>query len=486
MALSPPLPVEPVLGGAEKLDEVTRLINILEVDLKEKNLLPPKRNATLEELKVHTRSIDDADPILTTRGINVLCQHSFKGNSLTTARGALKCLANVMLLDPSTRQIFVVLGYAPKAAERLKNDNREDEFLASRLLFLTTYETNLDFEDLFENHQLAESINTNLSRHAKTFSKAGPKTSVPLFTILALSETLKLLFNLTQFYPHHALTFTKSLLYILKTLANIKVPSPPLQPPITYLINSLLNLDLEDKKARHFTQNPLFPKFDPNNNADRLIKILDSSVRQYEAEQLERLATPLASLIRKIYDFAPDTVKYHMRSLLLPSDEERAQPLGKSDTLSAHLLRLSTSPVAPGLRETISNLLFELSDRDATSFVRNVGYGFASGFLLTHDLPVPENALEAWSTGGECDTDPLLEDLGEKITNINGVEINPVTGQRRDRETSNTEVEMTEEEKEIEAERLFILFERLRATGVVNVENPVTRAMQEGRFEEIE
>ncbi|KAK3331398.1 guanine nucleotide exchange factor synembryn-domain-containing protein [Apodospora peruviana] len=40
--------------------------------------------------------------------------------------------------------------------------------------------------------------------------------------------------------------------------------------------------------------------------------------------------------------------------------------------------------------------------------------------------------------------------------------------------------EMTDEEKEREAERLFVLFERLRATGVVNVENPVAQAMRTG------
>ncbi len=45
--------------------------------------------------------------------------------------------------------------------------------------------------------------------------------------------------------------------------------------------------------------------------------------------------------------------------------------------------------------------------------------------------------------------------------------------------------EMTEEEKEREAERLFVLFERLKKTGVVDVVNPVEQAMREGRFEEL-
>jgi hypothetical protein len=146
-----------------------------------------------------------------------------------------------------------------------------------------------------------------------------------------------------------------------------------------------------------------------------------------------------------------------MQTLLLPSNEERAQPLGRAETLAAYLLRLSTSPVAPNLRESISSLMFELSDKDATSFVRNVGYGFASGFLMTHDLPMPANATEGWSTG---ESGEKMEDIGEKVTNVDGKEINPVTGQRRDMEPVDQGPEMTDEEKEREAERLFVLFER--------------------------
>jgi hypothetical protein len=45
--------------------------------------------------------------------------------------------------------------------------------------------------------------------------------------------------------------------------------------------------------------------------------------------------------------------------------------------------------------------------------------------------------------------------------------------------------EMTDEEKEREAERLFVLFERMRSVGV-GVENPVRTAQQSGRFEELD
>jgi hypothetical protein len=43
--------------------------------------------------------------------------------------------------------------------ELFKNENRDDEFLISRILFLATYETNLDFDRLCNKYSLTENIN---------------------------------------------------------------------------------------------------------------------------------------------------------------------------------------------------------------------------------------------------------------------------------------------------------------------------------------
>lgn len=75
-----------------------------------------------------------------------------------------------------TRQYFVNTGSAPKAAEKLKvsqslwgygqkrltvrqADSSDDEFLLSRILFLLTYGTDVDYEKLIKEHQLGENIN---------------------------------------------------------------------------------------------------------------------------------------------------------------------------------------------------------------------------------------------------------------------------------------------------------------------------------------
>lgn len=271
---------------------------------------------------------------------------------------------------------------------------------------------------------------------------------------MALSETLKLLYNLTQLYPHHAIAFTKSIRNILEILSYLGVTSSPLQQPVNYLINSLLNLDIGSKNPENLNSTYLFPEMDPKRYADHLINILESSIRHYKEEQLETLISPLVTLLARVHATAPALVKKHMQGSLLPSNEERSKPLGRSDTFASKLLQLSTSP-APNLRESVSGLMFELSNKNPTAFVRNVGYGFASGFLMSHKIPVPE-----FSPGESTSGNDRTEDPGETLTRVDGQEINPITGQRKDMEPVNTEPEMTDEEKEMEAERLFVLFER--------------------------
>ena len=287
----------------------------------------------------------------------------------------------------------------------------------------------------------------------------------------ALSETLKLLFNLSQFYPGRRSSFNRNLPQILTILYRTHLEPDSLQPPVNYLINALLNLDLPGSPAAddHSVEStPFFPRSSPRSHTQRLISILDRAVRNVTDEVLETTAIPLLTLLRRVLEIAPKHVQEHMRTELLPSDSERDQPLGKSASLPSRLLKLSTAPTAPNLKEGVSSLLFELSSKDPATFVRNVGYGYAAGYLLTHNIHVPASFS---ASGG---------DPGRTITSVDGKEINPITGQRREMEPPDPGLDMTDEEKEREAERLFVLFERLKATGVMDVANPVEQAAREG------
>ena len=92
-----------------------------------------------------------------------------------------------------------------------------------------------------------------------------------------------------------------------------------------------------------------------------------------------------------------------------------------------------------------------------------IGYGNAAGYLFNRGIlsaPPPK-------TGDASGADSAF-----------GAGINPITGSK-EREVD-PGPEMTDEEKEREAEKLFVLFDRLEKTGMV--QNPIRKAIHEGKL----
>jgi hypothetical protein len=295
---------------------------------------------------------------------------------------------------------------------------------------------------------------------------------------MAMLETLKLLFNITYHHAELVSAFAPSTRRLIDILLNCEIKDTPLQPPITLLINALLNLDLHigivephvESRKDDSTKFCIHEQL-----VSRLVMILDGAIRAQSEKELDQAAAPICTLLRHIYASNNPEAQAAMKRLLLPADEERALPLGQGHSLPSRLLRMSCSPELPNLRDNISGLLFELSDKNASKFIENIGYGYASGYLMSHQIPIPANTAPTGDAPGTVH--PSIDTA-----------YNPVTGQRLSEEqTASTHVlDMTEEEKEREAERLFVLFERLKATGVMNVTNPVEQAIHEGRFEELD
>jgi hypothetical protein len=259
---------------------------------------------------------------------------------------------------------------------------------------------------------------------------------------LALTDTLKLIYNISKMFSDLAVDFSPSIPHILKIISRIDIPEKPLDGLVGYLLNALSILDLEEKKGKAFESSPLFPIFDQNCNVETLIKILDQAVSSYSTEELNAKAIPLLYSLIAMYEVAPDTPREKMQHLLLPEDSDGSLPIGQSDTLSSRLLKLSTSHFAD-LKVTISELMFVLSDKDAEKFTKNIGYGFAAGFLAARGIEMPKSASETYATNEDPETAR-----------------NPITGQRWAAEPQDSGPPMTMEEKEREAERLFVLFER--------------------------
>lgn len=139
---------------------------------------------------------------------------------------------------------------------------------------------------------------------------------------MALFETLKLIFNIAHFVPSKASHFSASILNIFKILCRRELPSPPLQAPITFLINALLSLDIASCAG------DVFSFQDSNRNVMRLVEILDLATEEGEQE-FDDSGAPLLTLLRKMREAAPEHVKGYMKKRLLPS-EEYVSPISSS------------------------------------------------------------------------------------------------------------------------------------------------------------
>lgn len=230
--------------------------------------------------------------------------------------------------------------------------------------------------------------------------------------------------------------FFESLTPLLEIFDRAPVPSPPLQPPLSLLIDSLAVLPFHDEPL--VAPGSPWPPF----NEAKLVQILDLAVQAYKGGDLEPRITPLASLLSYIARDAPEDTKKRLRSHLLPSDQDRTQALGQGNSLPHRLVRISTGAVTPPLKKALAHMYLELSAGNPKDLIHNVGFGCGVGLLRALGMPVP----------------PLDTDDGESAGGSS--EVNPITGQRRDMEPRQTLPEMTGEEKEREAERLFVLFER--------------------------
>jgi len=333
------------------------------------------------------------------------------------------------------------VSYLPAAVQLLRKGEWEDEFLLGRILFLVTFGNKIDLPELIEKNELADVIVEKLASHAKVTSPGGRPNANPMQG-MALAETLKVMFNLTTYCPNYLSYFTPAIPPVAALLQAGSISrADPMGQSVRDLVNALLNLDLGAKDIGE----SLFPTAAPSKFCEKVVEILDRSMIHYGDAELEQTVTPLVGVLLKLTEAAPDASKEFLKSALLPSNADREQVLGQAPTLPSRLLKNSTNAMTPKLRDTILQLMFELSDSDASNLVENIGYGFASGFLMQRGIPVPTSASREFAA---------TDAAGDRRI------VNPLTGQFVDRESASNEPEMTEEEKEREAERLFVLFER--------------------------
>ena len=108
-------------------------------------------------------------------------------------------------------------------------------------------------------------------------------------------------------------------------------------------------------------------------------------------------------------------------------------------------------------------------DVTASILASQVGYGNVAGFLFSKGVmsPPPQSSTSSSATYGPS-------------TSSTGAPINPITGIAQQPAAM---PDMTDEEKEREAEKLFVLFDRLEKSGAIQPDqNPIRKAVEQGKL----
>ncbi|QRW01343.1 Guanine nucleotide exchange factor synembryn protein [Ceratobasidium sp. AG-Ba] len=206
-------------------------------------------------------------------------------------------------------------------------------------------------------------------------------------------------------------------------------------------------------RALHILQSTLALYLPGNSDPD------DASVRNVaRAKQVvvDELASPVAALITRMVAADPGA-RARIANAVIPADLDRSSPLEKRDDFLGRCLRLMTSVYYPTLKDAVGEMLFTLCGSDGRALSAAIGYGNAAGFLYNKGIMAPPPA----SAGGD--------------------DVNPITGTRQT-DAGPSLSDMTEEEKQREAERLFVLFDRMERMGMAK--NPIREAYHSGKFQD--
>ncbi|KAJ4481036.1 guanine nucleotide exchange factor [Lentinula aciculospora] len=163
---------------------------------------------------------------------------------------------------------------------------------------------------------------------------------------------------------------------------------------------------------------------------------------------LDELVSPLLALCTRIC-MMDQTSRKRLRDWIIPPNIDRSYPLNERDDFLGRCIRLLGSVYHPKLNASVGEMLYAACDCDPSILSSLVGYGHVAGFLFNKGImsaPPPPSS------------DPHSS---QRV-------VNPITGTYDTMPQggiNNSIAEMTEEEKEIEMDKLFVLFDRLDRSG---------------------
>eukprot|EP01134_Creolimax_fragrantissima_P004357 CFRG4357T1 len=198
---------------------------------------------------------------------------------------------------------------------------------------------------------------------------------------------------------------------------------------------------------------------------DMLVEYIHIAARTNKHHELLPMLT-----VTYMYTYQVSHIRKYLRTAILPRRTDYSKRPEEEDSVRGSLVKLMTSHQMD-VKDLVADVLFVLCKGDTQRLIRHVGYGNAAGLLASKGL-LNGGCMSGGmggSDGGEYSDDSegsdIEEDLQERRTHPN---VNPVTGSYFS-DQPNPFSHLSEEEKEREAEKLMMLFNKLESTGVMQV-----------------
>uniref|UniRef100_A0A672JPN9 Synembryn n=1 Tax=Salarias fasciatus TaxID=181472 RepID=A0A672JPN9_SALFA len=196
-------------------------------------------------------------------------------------------------------------------------------------------------------------------------------------------------------------------------------------------------------------------------NMDCVHNLLMFMERRLESgDKIKEKLTPILNLLTESCRAHRET-RHYIRKHILPPLRDVSHRPEEGSTVKSRLIRLMTH-LDTDVKHCAADLIFVLCKENVRRFVKYTGYGNAAGLLATRGLLGGQGARTSSSgTQYSSDSDSDTEEYRQVKDRIN-----PVTG-RVEAEQPDPMEGMTEEEKEEEAKRLIMLFNKLSRDNII-------------------
>ncbi|XP_062245568.1 synembryn-B isoform X1 [Platichthys flesus] len=449
---------------------------------------PGCQKTCLESLRILSRDkrvlapVATREGMLTLGGLARLCAAEEGGDDQTSLQGdtseeeervvveALKCLSNVILNSPAAQQVSVDVQLVNGLCASLRTArtwHHEVGLFTLRLLFLLSA-LRPDIRGVLRIERHAVKLLTEVLEHTLHVRWVGPYEAAPpdpqALPMPAednerAMEALKALFNLTlcdagEEDDHQLRLITAILRHLLMLRTETEEKTEEAHSHAVNLLNNLpvscldvlIEVPVQGGHEKYGGKNM--------DAVQMLLDFMEKRIDKQGSNYKEGL-TPVLSLMTEGSRQHREFRRYIKTQVLPPLKEVKVRPeIGT--TVRNKLVRLMTH-VDMGVKQMAAEFLFVLCKESVDNLLKYTGYGNAAGLLVARGLLAGGRGETQYSEDEDSDT--------EEYKTAKPF-INPITGHVEEPMPNPIE-EMTEEQKEYEAQKLVNMFDKLSRQNLI-------------------